>query len=68
MSWVVSGKNNTLIGKGIAFEILDTLSEKFGFTYEVYLPSKNTLINEKGSILNMLTQGVSSGCQYLVTD
>ncbi|XP_065213318.1 glutamate receptor ionotropic, delta-1 [Planococcus citri] len=57
MSWVVHGKNETLIGKGIAFEILDTLSRKFGFTYEISLPTRKTLINEKGSILNMLTQG-----------
>lgn len=60
MSWVVRDRNNTLIGKGIAFEILDTLSRKFGFTYEVFLPTRKTLINEKGSILNMLTQGVSN--------
>lgn len=60
MSYITQEKNSTIIkGHGIAFEILNTLSEKFGFTYDVFVPARRTLMNEKGGILHMLTQGVS---------
>lgn len=60
LSYITQEKNSTIIkGHGIAFEILNTLSEKFGFTYDVFVPARRTLMNEKGGILHMLTQGVS---------
>lgn len=65
-SWVTYEKNNTIKGHGIAFEILNTLSEKFGFVYEVTIPTSNTLINEKGSILNMLIKGVSYNFYFTI--
>ncbi|XP_072161417.1 glutamate receptor ionotropic, delta-1-like [Bemisia tabaci] len=53
VSWI-QDVNGTMIGRGIAFEILNTLQEKFGFTYEIRLPSSMSLLDEKGTITDML--------------
>lgn len=39
----VEKKDGTLQGKGVAFELLDFLSEKFHFTYEIHLPKMNKI-------------------------
>nr|ARO76467.1 ionotropic receptor 4 [Conogethes punctiferalis] len=41
MSWVEKGENGTIIGKGVAFVIVNILQKKYNFTYEVVVPEKN---------------------------
>lgn len=41
LSWVETTENNTLIGRGVAFEVFDILQEQFNFTYDVITPSQN---------------------------
>ncbi|KAM3968043.1 ionotropic receptor 76b [Aphomia sociella] len=41
LSWTERGPNGTLIGRGVAFVIVDILRHKFNFTYEVVIPEKN---------------------------
>ncbi|KAL1459604.1 hypothetical protein WDU94_011569 [Cyamophila willieti] len=58
MSWVtVDNKTGRLHGNGIAFEILNTLSAKYEFTYEIILPTRQTLLDQEGSIMNILKTG-----------
>lgn len=58
MSWVTKETNGSLIGHGIAFEIVETLRQRYGFTYDVVVPTRETLLNENGSIVYMLVKGV----------
>lgn len=58
LSWVTKEINGTLIGHGIAFEIVETLRQRYGFTYDVVVPTRETLLNENGSIIHMLINGV----------
>jgi hypothetical protein len=61
MSWVTTNnKTGKLEGHGIAFEILNTLSAKYEFSYEIILPSRKTLLDQDGSIMNILKTGVST--------
>lgn len=48
-----------LVGEGIAFEIVETLQQKFGFTYQVVTPSRNILGDETTGIFGLLHSGVS---------
>ncbi|KAL5240574.1 hypothetical protein ACI65C_007984 [Semiaphis heraclei] len=57
LSWVTKEINGTLIGHGIAFEIVETLRQRYGFTYDVVVPTRETLLNENGSIIHMLING-----------
>ncbi|XP_026810663.1 ionotropic receptor 93a isoform X1 [Rhopalosiphum maidis] len=57
LSWVTKEINGTLIGHGIAFEIVETLRQRYGFTYDVVIPTRETLLNENGSIIYMLVNG-----------
>ncbi|KAI5733654.1 hypothetical protein M8J76_014282 [Diaphorina citri] len=58
MSWVTTNnKTGKLEGHGIAFEILNTLSAKYEFSYEIILPSRKTLLDQDGSIMNILKTG-----------
>nr|ALT31618.1 glutamate receptor ionotropic 1 [Cnaphalocrocis medinalis] len=41
MSWVEQGANGTLIGHGVAFQIVEILKKKLNFTYEVVVPEQN---------------------------
>ncbi|CAO1399563.1 unnamed protein product [Diamesa serratosioi] len=50
--------NNVTVGKGISFEFLDFLVEKFDFKYEIILPKYNILgstDDTQGSILEMMS-------------
>jgi len=58
LSWVTKEINGTLIGHGISFEIVETLRQRYGFTYDVVIPTRETLLNENGSIIHMLINGV----------
>lgn len=49
--------NGTRVGMGVSFEILEFLTEKFNFTYELIIPEKNTVgsTNDmEGSLLQIL--------------
>ena len=55
-------ENNVTVGKGISFDFLDFLVEKFDFKYEIILPKYNILGSSndiEGSILEMMTKNVS---------
>ncbi|XP_050672768.1 glutamate receptor ionotropic, delta-1 [Leptidea sinapis] len=45
LSWTERTDNGTIIGHGVAFEVVNVLQEKFNFTYEVVLPEKNFIMN-----------------------
>lgn len=60
LSWVTKESNGTLIGHGIAFEIVETLRQRYGFTYDVVVPTRETLLYENGSIVYMLIKGVKT--------
>ncbi|CAG9563300.1 unnamed protein product [Danaus chrysippus] len=49
MSWTERLENGTLVGRGVAFVIVDILREKFNFTYEVVTPRKNFLLGDPRS-------------------
>ena len=54
--------NGTRVGMGVAFQLLEFLTEKFNFTYEIVLTEKNVVGSTKdmdGSILKLLQDGVS---------
>lgn len=51
-------ENGTLVGKGVAFEFLSFLQEKYGFNYSVVLPKETENSNATG-IFGMLDSGVS---------
>ncbi|XP_050530491.1 ionotropic receptor 93a isoform X2 [Daktulosphaira vitifoliae] len=57
LSWVTTEPNGTLIGHGIAFEIVETLRQRYGFTFDVVKPIRKTLLNENGSIIQMVING-----------
>lgn len=56
-------KNNVTVGKGISFDFLDFLCEKFDFKYEIIMPEYNILGSSNdtaGSILEMMSKNVSN--------
>lgn len=56
-------ENGTVVGKGVAFTIMNILRKKFNFTYEVILPTKNFELGDKisdDSIIGLLNTSVSS--------
>lgn len=57
--------NGTRVGKGIAFEILEVLTEKFKFNYELVMPERNIIgstTDMEGSLLQLLMNGVNYKC------
>lgn len=55
-------ENNVTVGKGISFDFLDFLCEKFDFKYEIIMPEYNILGSSNdtaGSILEMMSKNVS---------
>ncbi|XP_077291675.1 ionotropic receptor 76b [Arctopsyche grandis] len=51
--------NDTLRGKGVAFEIFDILQKTFNFTYDVFLPKENlegSISQPENSLLGMLNK------------
>ncbi|XP_052758786.1 glutamate receptor ionotropic, delta-1 [Galleria mellonella] len=44
LSWTENGLNGSLVGRGVAFVILDILRQKFNFTYEVVIPERNYVL------------------------
>nr|AZB49414.1 ionotropic receptor 76b [Heortia vitessoides] len=41
LSWTEKDDNGTLIGRGVAFVLVDILQKRFNFTYEVVVPGNN---------------------------
>ncbi|XP_050362597.1 glutamate receptor ionotropic, delta-2 [Nymphalis io] len=41
LSFTKRNENGTIVGKGVAFFLINTLREKFNFTYEIVLPERN---------------------------
>jgi hypothetical protein len=59
LSYVI--RNETLRGKGWAFEFFDILAAKFNFSYNVIMPDSNILgssNDSQGSLMQMITLGV----------
>lgn len=55
-------KNGTVVGRGVAFMIVDVLREKFNFTYEVVVPERNFQIGgskPEDSIVGLVNSSVS---------
>jgi hypothetical protein len=52
-------ENDRWIGKGIAFEFVNYLSEKYEFNYSVLIPEEEILGNEQTGIIGMLHNNVS---------
>lgn len=55
-------ENDTLVGKGIAFDCINFIRDKYEFTYSVVLPQQDVLGNLKteGGLFEMLAQNVST--------
>lgn len=43
LNWAEEDENGVLVGKGIAFNLFNVLTEKFNFTYELILPTNNII-------------------------
>lgn len=55
-------KNDTLIGQGVAFVLVDILQKKFNFTFEVIVPAKNFEVggsNPEDSLIGLSNSSVS---------
>lgn len=53
--------NGIVIGKGVSFDIVDFLAEKFNFTYDVVVPDKNIIGSStdlSGSLIEILRNQV----------
>lgn len=53
MSWVEI-ENNKTVGKGVAFEFMDIIAEKYNFTYDVILPQEDDLSVNSSGIFGLL--------------
>lgn len=51
-------RNNSIFGKGIAFDLLNILQNKFQFNYTIVLPKSNVWGSEKSGVLDMLKEKV----------
>uniref|UniRef100_A0A182JGR2 Ionotropic glutamate receptor C-terminal domain-containing protein n=1 Tax=Anopheles atroparvus TaxID=41427 RepID=A0A182JGR2_ANOAO len=52
--------NGTIVGGGVAFDLLEFLMEKFNFTYELVMPEQNIVGSSNdmaGSVLQLLVNG-----------
>ncbi|XP_058124885.1 glutamate receptor ionotropic, kainate 2 [Anopheles ziemanni] len=52
--------NGTMVGGGVAFDLLEFLMEKFNFTYELVMPGQNIVGSSNdmdGSVLQLLANG-----------
>ncbi|XP_075235011.1 ionotropic receptor 76b isoform X2 [Lycorma delicatula] len=67
--WPLSGvsvnSSGSIIGGGIAFQIVKTLQELYGFSYTVSIPSQNILGDEKSGILGLLYSGVDMAAAFI---
>jgi hypothetical protein len=58
----VTKEGGNLVGKGVAFDFLETLMRKFNFTYTLKMPKRNIFGSTNdmdGSILDLMKSGVS---------
>lgn len=55
LSYTKHYENGTIVGLGVAFELIDFLKEKFNFTYEVVVPEGN-IIGSKTDFANSLIE------------
>lgn len=55
-------ENNTLVGKGIAFDLINFIRDKYEFTYSIVLPQEDVLgdLKNKGGLFEMLAENVSN--------
>jgi hypothetical protein len=63
LSYTESNKDGKKIGKGVAFDILHFLEEKFHFDYELVPPERNIVGSTwdmEGSLMATLNESVSS--------
>ncbi|XP_053675806.1 glutamate receptor ionotropic, delta-2 [Anopheles nili] len=54
--------NGTIVGAGVAFDLLEFLMEKFNFTYELVMPEQNIVGSTQdmpGSVLALLANGTA---------
>lgn len=54
--------NGTLVGKGVAFQLLNFIMEKYNFTYEIVKHDRNIIGSPddfSGSLLEVLHKNVS---------
>ncbi|XP_058054740.1 probable glutamate receptor [Anopheles bellator] len=54
--------NGTIVGGGVAFDLLEFLMEKFNFTYELVMPQQNIVGSSNdmaGSVLELLANGTA---------
>ncbi|XP_017777071.1 PREDICTED: glutamate receptor ionotropic, delta-1 [Nicrophorus vespilloides] len=49
--------NDTLVGRGSAFQFIDILMDKYGFTYEVVKPRQNSLEQDGDGVFSQLIHG-----------
>lgn len=60
-------ENGELVGKGVAFRILEFLQEKFNFTTNIHLAEKNIIGSNEdynGSVVEALNTSVIDSIQY----
>lgn len=66
LSYVVEDENGELIGKGVAFRILEFLREKFNFTVKINLARENIIGSKddyNGSVVEALANSVKCAAQ-----
>lgn len=69
LSWVEAGPNGTLVGRGVAFVLVDILRERFNFTFEVVVPENNFEIGgskPEDSLIGLLNNSVSYTCNQII--
>jgi len=57
-SYTTRDSKGKLVGHGTAFEFVEVLQEKFGFTYEVVVPEDNDIGDRDRGLLGMLNHKV----------
>ncbi|CAG9826765.1 unnamed protein product [Diabrotica balteata] len=59
--------NGSLVGTGIAFDILNILQEKYGFNYSIVLPQDHVFLGDakKANVKNLLEKDVSEDLMFI---
>lgn len=69
LSYTIKFPNGTRKGKGVAFELIDFLQDKFNFTYDVVVPEKNIIGSNadfRQSLLEKLNKSVIACAQISI--
>lgn len=63
LSYTQTLENGTRVGRGVSFQIIEFLQEKFNFTYEVVVPQDN-IIGSKADLDRSLIEMVNNSVSF----